>query len=488
MLLNRASTTVFSRKKQASLEIFLDNDFDGIMYGLPEESLGCRLKGKVVLKNLKALSVRYLVFMFLGKISVACGPAVSADYNETQTIYRKQCVFHSSETSGKKIPAGVHEYCFDFDLPGHLPPSFKRVRGKIEYACYAILARPIFRNDLTIKKIVTLNRCLTDSISPLQQLNSNGGIFDDRASYHINTPITAYREGGLVTAEITLKTSDPHIVVESIEYGLKEEINYRTTNEHVMSLVTSIDENIFPLGKKKITLDRFPHNTSESLKISFHLCPWVNCDVDSELIYIEHKIALTIVVSEETDSLFDDIDDDDSYLSTPQINYFPLPPISDRSSISLSQSHDDVRSNRSRSARTHSLLPPRRNSSDEFSTPTTSNRRTLSLLSSNLKRLSFNNISIRRNLDDSLRRERKSYDLEIPLIVTTKSGNRQVSQQQQQRQQQPENQLRQQEHHIPVDEPPTYAMATIVPPPPAYDDEDDEDDYDDDYDDDDDDE
>ncbi|CAG8508501.1 16030_t:CDS:1, partial [Acaulospora colombiana] len=69
---------VFSRKKLTTLDIILDDDFDGIMYGLPEESLGCRLKGKVVLRNSKALSVRYLVFMFLGKISVACGPAMSA--------------------------------------------------------------------------------------------------------------------------------------------------------------------------------------------------------------------------------------------------------------------------------------------------------------------------------------------------------------------------------------------------------------------------
>ncbi|CAG8626329.1 6534_t:CDS:2 [Acaulospora morrowiae] len=430
-LLDRASTTAFSRRNCISLEVILDDDFDGIMYGLPEDSPGCRLKGKVVLKNSRALSVRYLVFMFLGKISVACGPAMSAtrpDYSETQTIYRKQCVFHSSETSGKKISTGIHEYCFDFDLPGHLPSSFKRVRGKIEYTCYAILARPMFHSDITVKKIVILNRCLTNSISPLQQLNSIGDIFDDKVGYQINTPVAAYREGGLVTAEIKLKTSDPHIVVESIEYGLKEEINYRTTGEHLMSLVASIDENIFPLGKKKIMLNRPLINTSESIKISFRLCPWVNCDVDSELIYIEHKIVFTVVVIEnahtEADSSFDDTEFDDDYL--------------DALSSDLNQTEQLV-------------LVLYYHPCDAT------------------VRFSFSNNVLRRDASGAsgnIKKKTKSYDLEIPLIVTTKSASRRERSENQSQELLQEIASTHSYHSI--DEPPTYAMATMTPSPPAY--------------------
>ncbi|CAG8754502.1 585_t:CDS:1, partial [Acaulospora colombiana] len=264
---------------------------------------------------------------------------------------------------------------------------------------------PIFHNDLTVKKVVSLNRCLIDSISPLRQLNSTGSIFDNKVDYNVTTPIISFREGGLVTAEITLKTLDPHIVVKSIEYGLKEEINYRTTGEHVTSLVASIDENVFPLGKKKILLDQFSH-TSDSVKISFHLCPWVNCDVNSELIYIEHKIVLSIEVTEKVpvgvENLFDVNDDDDPQLdeprarrrsilnnfSSPHINNLSLPSTSDEDdsnrlrhrSLSLSPLNNDITSmrgsgnNRNRSNRALSLMPLRRNDNEEFATSETNNR------------------------------------------------------------------------------------------------------------------
>lgn len=62
------------RKKKISLEVILDNDFDGIMHGHPEESFGCKLKGKVVLNNSKSLVVKHMLFLFIGKSTVACGP------------------------------------------------------------------------------------------------------------------------------------------------------------------------------------------------------------------------------------------------------------------------------------------------------------------------------------------------------------------------------------------------------------------------------
>ncbi len=73
---------MFSKRPKFSLEITLDDDFNGIMYGSPEESLGCKLKGKVVLKNEDSLSTKHLSFVFLGIISVACGPPMSSSRPE----------------------------------------------------------------------------------------------------------------------------------------------------------------------------------------------------------------------------------------------------------------------------------------------------------------------------------------------------------------------------------------------------------------------
>jgi hypothetical protein len=68
--------------KNISLEIVLDKDFTGIMYGLPEESSGCKVKGKLILNNKDTLSAKYLSFIFIGRITVACGPPMSSSRPE----------------------------------------------------------------------------------------------------------------------------------------------------------------------------------------------------------------------------------------------------------------------------------------------------------------------------------------------------------------------------------------------------------------------
>ncbi|CAG8534368.1 5228_t:CDS:10 [Diversispora eburnea] len=422
------------------------------MYGLPEESVGCKLKGKVVLKNSKSLLTKHMVFVFLGKASVACGPPMDTsrpEYSESQIIYRKQCIFHKSELSNEKIPAGIHEYHFEFDIPGHLPSSFKRARGKIEYACYAILARPIFCSDVVTKKIVTLNRSLTINS---QQMNLEVGTFNDKIRYKINTPLIVYREGGLVSANITLEILDSNSMVEHIEYGLKEEISYHTTGEHEMSVAASINEDRFPLGKKRTKVV----NASEPLIISFHLCPWVNCDLYSELIDIEHKIVLTFAVSENI-SMEEDIwsniqhDHRSSRLSARSFSLLPL---------SLNHNEDnDINLNRNRAARSRSLLPLPRNHNEDNEINNRSRARPLSLLPpSNFRRFSFQK-ALRGTLGE-LESKTKNFDIEIPIIVTTKSSNRPT---------QIEQSLQPRSSTSSYDEPPTYVAATIIPSPPSYD-------------------
>ncbi|RHZ46985.1 hypothetical protein Glove_600g5 [Diversispora epigaea] len=478
MKLLQISSDIFT-KKNISLEIFFDDDFEGIMHGLPEESLGCKLKGKVVLKNSKSLLTKHMVFVFLGKATVACGPPMDTsrpEYSESQIIYRKQCIFHNSELSNEKIPAGIHEYYFEFNIPGHLPSSFKRARGKIEYACYAILARPIFCSDIVTKKTVTLNRSLTINS---QQMNLEVGTFNDKIRYKINTPLIVYREGGLVSANITLEILDSNSMVEYIEYGLKEEISYHTTGENEMSVAVSINEDRFPLGKKRTKVV----HASEPLIISFHLCPWVNCDLYSELIDIEHKIVLTFAVSEniemEENDIWSNIQHDrrNFRLSARSFSLLPLSrnhneddntnlnrnrAARSRSLLPLPHNHNEdnevnnINSNRNRATRPFSLLPPSLSHNDDNSTNRNRARPFSLLPPSNFRRFSFQK-ALR-----ELESKTKNFDIEIPIVVTTKSSNRPTQIEQ-------SLQLQPRSSTSLYDEPPTYVTATLIPSPPSYD-------------------
>ncbi|EXX78715.1 hypothetical protein RirG_012650 [Rhizophagus irregularis DAOM 197198w] len=396
-------------EKSASLEIFLDEDFEGTMYGLPEESLGCKLGGKVVLNNTKAIQAKYLLFVFAGKIIVACGPPMSSsrpEYSEIKTIFRKECLFHDSATSNKKIPAGTHEYYFEFELPGNLPSSFKGSRGKIEYYCTAVLSRPIFRNDLIVKKIVNIKRCLMDETRAAQTHHTTftEGILDEKIHYQISTPIMTFREGGLVQNELILKSDNIGTAIEAIEYGLKEHIHYHTTGEEATAGIANVNEERYPLGKRRIKIDP-DSNDGDPIMINFRLCPWVNCDVNSELIDVIHKLSFTICVTEAVNLC----SDNESVLS-------------------------EATNRRSSRRISFGRNPNRRHSS-----------RTMSL--SNLSNI----INSQRNTLVS-KVERKRLHFEIPIIVTTKS-------------------IKPSQESLSdtlIDRPPSYAIASMVSPPPEY--------------------
>ncbi|CAG8732447.1 11029_t:CDS:2, partial [Racocetra persica] len=417
--------------KTISLEIILD-DFNGIMHGNPEESLGCKLKGKLVLKIQKTISPKQLLFVFVGKSTVSCGLLVSSsnpEYRESHTIYRKQCVFHNSRSSNRKIPPGTYEYGFDFDIPGNLPSSFKGARGKIEYSCNAILSRPLFHSNILVKKPVILKRCLINDAIPLSNLsNFAEGVLDSRIQFQISTPIMAFREGGLVSAKLNLKPLDSDSFIESIEYGLKEQTHYHTTESYTRTFVASVKEDKFPLGKKTISLDQLFHDSSDPISIDFRLCPWVNCDLDSQLINVKHKLAVTIKVvgniSSDNSTDNDDLDSQDND-STSHIGR--------RFSSPAGSPSTDLNSRR-RSFRTLSLLPPK--------------SRTFSISSY----LQSHKKSVRNSRNEQLPDNIKFLNFEIPLIITTKSDIP--------RQQAPS--------YSSVDEPPAYIYASMIPPPPEY--------------------
>ncbi|CAG8455956.1 8907_t:CDS:10 [Ambispora gerdemannii] len=304
------------RKNAISLEIEIDENFTGIMYGTPDESAGCQLKGKVVLRNKKTFTAKQLFLVFTGQICVTCGPLMSSrpEYYEEQTLYRKLCYFLSTEHTNKQIPSGTHEFYFEFDLPGHLPTSFKGTRGKIEYYCHAFLDRPVFYSNMSSEKsIITLKRCLMkinttmedesagtsfninrDSINNARSF-SEGMLDNNNVQYQISTPVIAYCEGGLVSVDLFLKPMNSDITIESVEYGLKEYTSFHTTGEaSLISVTASIYEETFPLGKRKIKLGE----RANMIPIHFRLFPRVKCDLETKLIELNHKLSFTITVRE----------------------------------------------------------------------------------------------------------------------------------------------------------------------------------------------
>jgi hypothetical protein len=230
------------------------------------------------------------------------------------------------------------------------------------------------------------------------------GVLDENIHYQISTPIMTFREGGLVQNEIKLKSTNIGTAIEAIEYGLKEHVHYHTTGEAATAVIANVNEERYPLGKRRVKIDP-DTDDGEPISINFRLCPWVNCDVNSQLIDVNHQLSFTICVTEATN-----INNDNESVFSEGTNR--------RSSrrVSLARSQ-----NRGRTSRTLSIT--------NLSSMINSQRNTL--------------IS---------KVEKKRLQFEIPIIVTAKSCKP--------RQESLSDSF--------VDRPPSYAIASMVSPPPEY--------------------
>ncbi|CAG8652099.1 19491_t:CDS:2, partial [Cetraspora pellucida] len=460
-------------QRKNTIEIIFDDNIC-IMHGLPEESDGCKLKGKVLLTNSKRLKVKSFNFTFIGKTNVNCGPFISSsrpEYNESHTLCRRECLFPSPS----QILPGVHEFQFEVDLPGHLPASFKGTRGKIEYWCYVTVARPMFHADISLKKPVIIQRSLLpkDILASPTTIQDHlttftEGILDEKVQYSINAPIMAFREGGLVSIQLVLKPLNSDIILKSVEYGLKELVHYHKSGAYddVHDINSTIKEDKFPLGKKLITLNNNSNQIDPgNVEINFRLCPRIG---NSYSINNESRTqslpAPPIPPLSRSAPSNNDFSFHFNSLTLTDTNFIQLPH-SDlnfiQNSRTTSTSYLDVNVRQSQTS-----------SESSFSNPILNNSNDHYIESS--QHIGFNNHTIQKEIIS----HKKELSLEIPLIITTKSSynyysTRISARSMSLRSDMGNNLLNIQDYgssppYSMLEEPPAYMYAALVPPPPRY--------------------
>ncbi|CAG8473006.1 16418_t:CDS:2 [Dentiscutata heterogama] len=493
-------------KKNTTLEIIFDND-TCIMYGLPEESEGCKLKGKVLLTSNKGLKIKSFNFAFIGKTNVTCCPFITStrpDCNETQTVCRRECSFPSPP----RIPPGIHEFKFEVDLPGHLPASFKGTRGKIEYWCYVIIERPMFHADISIKKPVIIRRSLIPNdilASPItlqdRLTTFTEGILEEKVQYHINAPIMAYREGGLVSLQLSLKPLSSNIIVKSVEYGLKEIIRNSFLEPRTrLSIYPSPNSPLSsPLSVSAPTNIDSPYSYNDYLRRSSF----------SDINYQLSQIIYNSETSSQSSSHYSDVN---IHQSTSTISDFQRsshhPDVNFRQSSNTmsdfqrSSRHSDVNFRQSsntmsdfqRSSRHSDFQRSSRHSDFQRSSHNSDfqrssrhsdvNFRQSRIMSGSIDFPNLNNLinhhheSLNNDFNNILKKtisHREQLSLEIPLIITTKSSynyhSNRTSMRNSFRNSMINNMGIDNERSPPysmVDEPPAYMYAALVPPPPRY--------------------
>ncbi|KAI8384253.1 uncharacterized protein BYT42DRAFT_561888 [Radiomyces spectabilis] len=296
-------------KEDVTLEFQIDPSFTGILRGAAhDESEGCTLKGNCVVNVVRPIKVRRLIVWFEGRCKVqlkAAGYSVHpTEHTDRRTLYTKDQHFIGHDAEIQSLEPGRYLYPFQFEIPSHLPASFRGKRGYIRYRLSAGMYRPMFANDITISKDITIKRCLLNDLAPASDIleTAHGQDHPQWIQYSATAPCIAYREGGLIRLNLTMLLLRPELMsVRSVTCALRERVQYRTTDQQAHTLIAKTDD-LFPLGYSTFYPSQDEnYNPAEKHNYNavFRLIPRVNADTNSRLLRVTHTLVVNIMLEDK---------------------------------------------------------------------------------------------------------------------------------------------------------------------------------------------
>ncbi|CAG8558646.1 19375_t:CDS:2 [Racocetra persica] len=205
-----------------------------IFFSKPEESVGCILRGDLILYLSKPTRIRKLEMNFVGTAEAA--------YNQDRKKFKSEIISHKwkfiipqeeqdqkrnkflrnpfRKSTTTKLPAGIHTFAFEKFLPGNLPETINTDLGTISYALYAKASRSKFLPKLRLHQPIEILRTIPDHI------NSQGIAvareFNDMLSYEISIPKKAYPLGQSIPIDMKICPYIKKLQVKGVKVDLVE--------------------------------------------------------------------------------------------------------------------------------------------------------------------------------------------------------------------------------------------------------------------------
>ncbi|CAG8589644.1 11213_t:CDS:2 [Diversispora eburnea] len=252
------------------------------------ESVGCVLRGQLVLLITKPINTEEIKLTFQGKSKIAWNSGNIIETSEKRILYRHDWVFLAAQEKYHVLqPAN---YCWNFELilPGTLKETIEKCnRSYIRYNLKATLKRPTFSQNIHTKRKIQINRCLMSNCFNLLQSFVLINSWENKVEY----------EFSIGTGYFCL---DDKIPVELIMKPLIKGINIRRFNlifeEHrTHKIGTKTMKEVIIINIKKyssvILFDNETWIKNEEMSI-----PKFRCLADSEndQIRIKHKIRFNV--------------------------------------------------------------------------------------------------------------------------------------------------------------------------------------------------
>ncbi|KAK9709769.1 hypothetical protein K7432_008811 [Basidiobolus ranarum] len=262
------------------LSIELEND-TLILRGNPEDSVGCVLRGSIVLTIFDEIKLRSLRGKLIGRARLCGNDNVS--WREYVFVERRFQLL-SAEGGPYHLKPNQYRYNFEIALEGNLPESVTLPNGKIGYKIYAVAERTGLHFDSRDKRTIKLRRSSDYTYSSVPVESS--GNWDERLHYNIEIPQPSVIIGQPFPVSLNLTRTANDFDLVKIEFCLLETICCRTPGSTI-----DLQTKVHPMSEIK-------HDTIVEDNKQWRICPQlvlppnVRWSLNTDYIQITHEIQV----------------------------------------------------------------------------------------------------------------------------------------------------------------------------------------------------
>ncbi|KAI7889886.1 uncharacterized protein EV154DRAFT_423107 [Mucor mucedo] len=264
-----------------------------VLRGNPEESVGCVLRGCVVLHTRETMKAKSITLNLMGKMKVQWSER-NHQHKQELVVLSHDWNFLPTQKKLHSLAPNVYKYPFEYVLPGQLAESIdSNSYGSLSYKLKVVVDRPAFLPNLIDRHPLRVIRQITPSYDHMSNMPMHiSNEWTDKLDYKISVPRKIYSRGEQIPVEFSLMPkAGSGLQVRYLSCFLKEYTSFvrggTTTAMHTESkIIRFFRDETFPssgLHWHKTEIMSVPHSFGS-----------VQCDTQNHFFKIEHKLKFTM--------------------------------------------------------------------------------------------------------------------------------------------------------------------------------------------------
>jgi len=280
-------------KSTPLFQIRLDDD-TLILRGSKTESVGCVLRGQLVLVITEQTKFKEIRLTFQGKSKVAWVDGVAKGqyyHSEEKIIFQHDWTFLPAGKQCHVLNPDNYHWDFELILPGTLPETIEGCpHGNLRYSLKAIAERNTFALNLRTKRDITIMRSILPSSMEFLQSVIVANTWSDKVEYDFSAGGKVFSLGDNIPITVNLRSLDRDLKVRNVLCILREYATYtigtnqKTDTKDIKCIshnTHSTDSDIWDLSIDMLIPNEFTH---------------ILCDSQNDMIRIRHKLKFFVTL------------------------------------------------------------------------------------------------------------------------------------------------------------------------------------------------